>query len=102
MNGFRLLRPGPGLCDVCAVKHPPEEPHNRDSLHYQYWFYARNGRWPVWMDAIAHCDAETRAAWEEELRRAGVWQEPSTPEVLPTDDHTIGRVTVEKRLEEKP
>lgn len=91
---FRLLPPAPGLCPACAVRHHPQrEPHNRDSLHYQYWFYGKNGRWPVWKDAIAHLETEERAFWEMELRRAGAWQEPGVPDVLPTHDDAIGTLT---------
>jgi hypothetical protein len=97
MEGFQLLKPGPGLCEACAIKHDPDQPHNKDSIHYQYWFRAREGRWPVWKDAIAHCDADTRAAWEEALREAGHWKEPGPPEVCPTPDHSIGTVTKTKR-----
>ena len=44
-----------GTCPECAVKHDPEQPHNRDSLAYQYKFYDQHGRWPTWSDAMAHC-----------------------------------------------
>ncbi len=66
----------PNACSVCAVTHAAEEPHNAQSLYYQYAFYGEHMRWPTWKDAIAHCSAEMQAAWEMELRRAGHWSEP--------------------------
>lgn len=40
-DGGRVLPPKPGVCQECAVDHPPEMLHNNDSLHWQYvagWF----------------------------------------------------------------
>lgn len=72
-HGFVLLgRTPPGACPVCAVKHAPELPHNRDSLAYQYKFYDEHGRWPTWADAMEHCTPEMRAIWVEELTARGV------------------------------
>lgn len=40
VHGMTLLGKTPeGTCQECAVKHSPEQPHNRDSLAYQYKFY---------------------------------------------------------------
>ena len=36
-----------GTCPECAVRHDPDQPHNRDSLVYQYKFYDQYGRWPT-------------------------------------------------------
>ena len=37
--GMHLLNGVPeGTCPECAVKHTPDQPHNRDSLFYQYHF----------------------------------------------------------------
>ena len=56
IHGMTLLGRTPeGTCPECAVKHDPEQPHNRDSLTYQYKFYDQHGRWPTWADAMAHC-----------------------------------------------
>lgn len=71
-KGFMLLPPAPGLCQECAVKHEPEQPHNQRSLYYQYRFYRKNGRWPTWADALAHCSPEVVDAWIDELGRMGV------------------------------
>lgn len=61
-----------GKCPECAVKHEPKLPHNRDSLFYQYKFYAQNGRWPTWKDAMAHCSNEMQKIWTAELLAKGV------------------------------
>lgn len=97
MSGFHLLpvsqsQMKQGVCPECAVKHPPAEPHNAQSLFYQYKFRSEEGRWPTWKDAVSHCTPEIRAHWERELRRMNAWSEPSTeaPDVLPTDDRSIG------------
>lgn len=47
-HGMTLFGKMPdGACTECAVKHSPEQPHNRDSLAYQYKFYDEHGRWPT-------------------------------------------------------
>lgn len=69
---FRLMPPKKGTCPECAVAHDPKQPHNRDSLYYQYHFYAENGRWPTWNDAMAHCDSETKQHWIEALAEKGI------------------------------
>lgn len=72
-----LLPPSADTCPVCAVQHPPEQPHNAQSLYYQYRFYGLRGRWPTWADAIAHCMPAVRARWEAELRKRNGWTEPA-------------------------
>lgn len=67
-----LLPPKPGLCQQCAVDHPPEHPHNQQSLYWQYWFYGKNGRWPTWFDAMAHCTPEMKAYWTDALAKHGI------------------------------
>lgn len=72
-HGAVLLGKTPeGTCPMCAVKHEPEMPHNRDSLCYQYKFYDQHGRWPTWADAMAHCAPEVKAIWRRELEARGV------------------------------
>lgn len=72
-HGMTILgRTPPGTCPMCAVKHDPRMPHNRDSLTYQYKFYDENGRWPTWADAMAHCAPEVKAYWTEALQAIGV------------------------------
>lgn len=71
--GMTLLGKTPdGTCPMCAVKHDPEQPHNRDSLCYQYKFYDQYGRWPTWADAMAHCAPEIQAYWRQALEERGV------------------------------
>jgi len=68
-----LIMPAPeGTCPDCATAHGPDWPHNAKSLHYQYVFYGRHGRWPNWKDAMAHCTPEMREAWTVELAAKGV------------------------------
>lgn len=60
---FRLLPPAPGTCPICAVKHSPEDAHNRDSLYWQF-SRAQEGLPPAtWSEAIAHCDPRTQRLW---------------------------------------
>ena len=62
----------PGTCPTCAVKHDVEQPHNQQSLQYQYYFYNLNGRWPTWNDAMEHCSEEVKSVWLKGLREVGV------------------------------
>lgn len=72
-QGKWTLMPTPqGTCGQCAVDHEPDQPHNKQSLAYQYHFYSEHGRWPTWADAIAHCDAEMQAHWRAALKDKGV------------------------------
>lgn len=72
VGSFMLMPPEPGVCQECAVNHEPTEPHDQQSLHYQYSFYADHGRWPTWADALAHCDEGTRQLWTDALKERGV------------------------------
>lgn len=72
LGGFALLPCAKDVCQECAVKHDPSQPHNQQSLHYQYKFYGDHGRWPTWTDAMAHCSPEIKATWTHELRKCGV------------------------------
>ena len=69
---WTMLPPPPGVCSQCAVDHDPALPHDQQSLHYQYAFYAEHERWPNWGDAVAHCTPEIQAAWTSALRDRGV------------------------------
>jgi hypothetical protein len=72
-HGMMLLKNvPPGTCPECAVKHEPDQPHNKDSLVYQYNFYDKHGKWPTWTDAMAHCSGETKSIWTEMLSAHGV------------------------------
>lgn len=74
LGGFALLRPPmkDGQCPECAVVHDPDMPHNQQSLFYQYSFMEKNGRWPTWADALAHCSPEMKAQWTAALAEKGV------------------------------
>lgn len=72
VGAFKMLPPKPDVCQVCATKHEPEEPHNQQSLYYQYYFYADNERWPTWKDAMAHCTPELQEKWIAALKEKGV------------------------------
>ena len=62
----------PGTCCECATNHDPRLPHNRDSLAYQYKFYDKYGRWPTWIDAMAHCTEDIKVQTIAILREHGV------------------------------
>lgn len=80
MSDMHIAPPAdPLACPMCAKRHPPEQPHNAQSLHYQYSFYAEHNRWPTWKDAVAHCAEPIRHAWEAELRKGGHWPEDEAP-----------------------
>jgi hypothetical protein len=67
-----------GECPECGKIHDATQPHNAQSLFYQYSFYGKHGRWPTWADAIAHCDADTQALWKAALKGMNAWTEPET------------------------
>lgn len=62
----------PGTCPECAVAHDPKQPHNQQSLFYQYKFYNEHGSWPTWKDAMAHCTEDIKGFWTKELAERGV------------------------------
>lgn len=67
------LLPAPeGTCPECATKHEPEQPHNQQSLYWQYKFYQRHGRFPTWLDCMSHCTQETKDFWSAELAKHGI------------------------------
>jgi len=67
-----LLPPRKDVCQSCAVDHKPDQPHNQQSLYYQYWFWGQNNRWPTWADAMAHCAPEVQSQWKTLLAEKGV------------------------------
>ena len=67
-----LLPPAADKCQCCAVKHPPEHPHNQQSLYWQYWFWGQHGRWPTWADAMEHCTPDMKAFWVAELAKHNI------------------------------
>lgn len=70
--GFHLLPARPGTCAECAVDHAPSQPHNQQSMYYQYHFYAEHNRWPTWDDAVAHCSPVVKALWVAQLAKQGI------------------------------
>jgi hypothetical protein len=72
LDPYRLLPAKPGTCPECAADHKSSEPHNQQSLYYQYHFYNEHGRWPTWGDAIAHCDDAIKSFWKRELLKHDV------------------------------
>ena len=77
-----LLPAAAGTCPVCATQHEPSEPHNAQSMYYQYRFYGVRGRWPTWADAVAHCPPRVRRRWEQALRDREAWTEPADGEPI--------------------
>jgi hypothetical protein len=67
-----MLPAPPNTCPECAVDHPVEQPHNQQSLHWQYSFRKKHDRWPTWEDAMAHCSDEMKEIWKAGLRDHGV------------------------------
>lgn len=76
---MHMLPAAPGKCPECAVDHPPEQPHNAQSLFYQMQFHGAHQRWPTWKDAVAHCSPDVAASWEAHLRSLNAWTEPVPP-----------------------
>lgn len=72
LEEIKVLPPGPGTCRICATAHAPTDPHDRDSLYYQNRFRRKYRRFPTWGDAMAHCNAMTKALWKARLIERGV------------------------------
>lgn len=71
-TGLTLLPPATDACQVCARKHPPEQPHDAQSL---FWATARamEGRPSAsWNEALEHCAPVVRDSWVESLVERGV------------------------------
>lgn len=73
-NKLNLLPCAPDVCQECAVKHDLMQPHNAQSLYYQFKFYSCHQRYPTWKDAVSHCDKQTQKLWEAELIKLGKWK----------------------------
>jgi hypothetical protein len=72
MSGLHLLPAAKGTCPECATAHEPHEPHNKNSITYQFWFRGTHGRWPTWTDAMAHCCDDMKEQWRRELVARGI------------------------------
>lgn len=79
-----LLPAAKNKCPICASDHKPDQPHNAQSLYYQYRFYGIRGRWPTWADAVAHCTPSLKAAWRTKIDEMfpGKWTEPEDGEPI--------------------
>ncbi len=71
-GGAFLLPAKEGTCPECATEHDPGQPHNQQSLYWQYHFFGQHGRWPTWKDAMAHCSPEMKKLWTEGLGEHGI------------------------------
>lgn len=71
-DSFVMLPPAPHLCQICAVDHAEEQPHDAQSFYYQYWFATNNKRKPTWNDAMAHCSEEIKAPWLAQFKKCGI------------------------------
>jgi hypothetical protein len=80
MANFTLMPAKEGTCPECATVHPADYPHNQQSIYWQYHFYGRNGRFPTWADAMAHCTDEMKAFWKKALADRGVKVEEDKPD----------------------
>lgn len=92
---MQLLPCAKDVCPACAVAHDPRAIHNAQSLYYQYFFYARHGRWPTWADAIAHCAEPVRVLARKTLTRHNAWSEPAEGEPIPIRAGVVDGVGVE-------
>jgi hypothetical protein len=63
----QLLGTLPGTCPECGLRHESDAPHDQQSLAYQYSFFDRHGRWPIWADAMEHCPRDVKGTWRERL-----------------------------------
>ncbi len=72
LGAWQLLKTPEDTCPECAVKHSPDQPHNQQSITYQFDFYGKHGRWPTWEDAMAHCAPDLQKRWKAALRTKGI------------------------------
>lgn len=72
-----LLPPHPDACQVCAVRHAPEEPHNPQSLYWATKCQMEGKPQPTWEEALAHCAPEVRERWVAALAEHGVTVQPA-------------------------
>jgi hypothetical protein len=76
-SAWTVLPPSAG-CKECGREHEPDQPHDVQSLTYQYYFRSREARagreerWPTWRDAMAHCTPEVQQRWTDALAAHGI------------------------------
>lgn len=71
LGGWKLMPAPADTCPQCAIKHEADQPHNQQSMAYQYRFFNEHGRWPTWTDAMAHCPEDVKAFWSKTLTELG-------------------------------
>lgn len=64
---WSLMPPKPGACTTCAVIHPPDRPHNPDSLYWATKNELEGKPPPTWDDALAHVSDEIHEIWANAL-----------------------------------
>ena len=69
---IKIIAPAPGKCPVCAGAHDADQPHNIHSMYYRMKFRQKHGRYPNWIDAMAHCTPEVQQWWREALTQRGI------------------------------
>lgn len=72
VNAMTLLPPRKDVCQECAVKHDPTQPHAADSLYYGVKYKMEKNQEPSWLTAMAHCSDEIKKIWTEELTNIGI------------------------------
>jgi hypothetical protein len=87
-SSLKVLPPAPDKCQICAVAHEPELPHDAQSIYYHMTFQGMMGRCPTWADACAHCSPAMTATWKRELTQMGYWTEPPQGET-PVKHHGV-------------
>ncbi len=80
-GSLRLMPPKPGTCPECGAIHAEFQPHNRDSVYYRVRFRQKHGRWPSYLDAMAHCPEDIQKLWKLEMSKQGIdLEEPAADE----------------------
>lgn len=73
-----FVLPAAAGCTECGREHLVDQPHDAQSLTYQYRFRnaearaGREERWPTWADAMAHCPPNVQQEWTNALAERGV------------------------------
>lgn len=83
-----ILPPSKDRCQICAIKHEPDQPHDATRMYYQVIFNSNVGRLPTWADAMAHCSSEIQEKWKDEFVRRDIWSEPPKGE-RPVKHHGV-------------
>jgi len=68
----KVVPPVQGSCPICATKHDPGEPHDRDSLYYQNQFWRKHTRFPTWSDAMSHCKESVKDDFIMRMKKRGI------------------------------